>query len=522
MATPRRTHARRLLVAPAAIAALLLTPALAGASVDYVSIKARDVGTTADGVVGPGDLVALTVTAHNPNAATTATGVTARITNVTGATAVDASAALGDIGPDENGSNTSDQLLVQLPPAPAMACGDVVRLSLRLADSGSATNASANVPTGVPGSWTSRSGGGATIPDAGVGESSMTVSGAGAVRDVRVRIDDLQSPSVDDLQLRLLSPDGSPATVLPDHRIAGGTQFSGTTFATRGPSISAAAPPYTGTFLAPELAGVIGSSGSGTWTLRIADTTAGSAGTPASTLAGWTLETAEASCIPQLVARLTASAAIAAPGAGIVFDASDSTSPTVDSASLTYEWTVDGAPVLGAGSQLSQSFLQRGLHTVGVTVSDGVTTTPATDQVTVAVTDPPTASFTARPLSPRTGDVVDFDASASSDPDGTVGTYQWDFDGNGTWDLTSSAPTTPHVYSRSGTYQVRLRVTDDLGARAVATVPVTVLNRPPAAAFGPPAPAVRGAPAHFDASASADPDGAIAQYRWDWNADGTY
>jgi PKD repeat protein len=336
-------------------------------------------------------------------------------------------------------------------------------------------------------------------------------------------VNDLQGPSVDDLQLRLVAP-GSSAIVLPAHRIAGGTQFTNTTFSTRGQSISTASPPYTGTFLAPELAGVIGSSLGGVWTLQVSDRTKGADGTPPSILGGWTLQTAEASCDPQLVARVSASTPIASPGAAVTFDASESTSPTVDSADLTYDWTVDGQEVLGGGPQITQSFLTRGVHTVSVSVSDGVLSEPATDQVTIAVSQPPVPAFTTTPASPATGDTVGFDASASADPDpaGSISSYQWDFDGDGTWDLTTASPTTPHVYLKSGTYQVRLGVTNDLGARATKVLPVTVANRPPVADFTAPAPAIRTAAAHFDASAASDPDGQVELYSWDWNGDGVY
>lgn len=71
--------------------------------------------------------------------------------------------------------------------------------------------------------------------------------------------------------------------------------------------------------------------------------------------------------------------------------------------------------------------------------------------------DSPVASFTrtARLSDP----IIDFDASASYDPDGSIVTYYWDF-GDG-YTLTTTSPTTSHLYSDCTTYTVRLRVTDD-------------------------------------------------------------
>lgn len=72
----------------------------------------------------------------------------------------------------------------------------------------------------------------------------------------------------------------------------------------------------------------------------------------------------------------------------------------------------------------------------------------------------PLSSFTA-PETAAPGQPVTFDARTSTDPDGTIREYAWDFDGNGSFE--TSAGSEP-VYTRAfdrGPVSVGLRVTDD-------------------------------------------------------------
>ncbi len=80
--------------------------------------------------------------------------------------------------------------------------------------------------------------------------------------------------------------------------------------------------------------------------------------------------------------------------------------------------------------------------------------------VAISPDQPPTASFTATSaLLPFP--VATFDAGASTDPDGSVESYVWDF-GDGTTD-TTIGPRPLHRYASTGTYRVSLRVIDKEG-----------------------------------------------------------
>ena len=72
----------------------------------------------------------------------------------------------------------------------------------------------------------------------------------------------------------------------------------------------------------------------------------------------------------------------------------------------------------------------------------------------------PTAKFTATPMLGVTPLLVNFNAEASSDPDGSIVTYTWDF-GNG-FGATSARPLS-HTFTKAGSFIVTLTVTDNNG-----------------------------------------------------------
>jgi len=65
---------------------------------------------------------------------------------------------------------------------------------------------------------------------------------------------------------------------------------------------------------------------------------------------------------------------------------------------------------------------------------------------------------------------------AASDPDGTISSVKWDFDGNGTVDETTSGLTTSFTYATSGTFTPIVTVIDNGGSTASATTGLTIQN----------------------------------------------
>jgi hypothetical protein len=99
---------------------------------------------------------------------------------------------------------------------------------------------------------------------------------------------------------------------------------------------------------------------------------------------------------------------------------------------------------------------------------------------------PPIASFVYSPVSPiNSGQtVVTFIASGSTDADGQIASYTWNF-GDGTPEETRTTPTATHLFPDTPAtcleivYTILLTVTDDEGAKASASQTARVTELPP-------------------------------------------
>ena len=89
----------------------------------------------------------------------------------------------------------------------------------------------------------------------------------------------------------------------------------------------------------------------------------------------------------------------------------------------------------------------------------------------------PAAVMSAAPTSGLAPLLVSFDGSSSSDADGTIVSYLWEF-GDG---ATASGSAASHTYATPGGYDARLTVTDNQGASAYTIVTISVNANLPAA-----------------------------------------
>lgn len=150
----------------------------------------------------------------------------------------------------------------------------------------------------------------------------------------------------------------------------------------------------------------------------------------------------------------------------------DASSSSDDKGIASYTWDF-GDGTTGTGVAPRHTYATPGTYTITLTVADeeGLTGT-VSHEVTVQ-NRPPSAAFTSSPAAPRSGDAVAFDGTGSTDPDGEIEAYAWDF-GDGT---TGTGATPSHTYPAAGTYTVKLTVTDAGGATDSVSHTVTVKPR---------------------------------------------
>lgn len=137
-----------------------------------------------------------------------------------------------------------------------------------------------------------------------------------------------------------------------------------------------------------------------------------------------------------------------------------------------------------------------------------------------AENQPPVAVAKADPTSGAAPLTVNFDGSASSDPEGGTITYAWDLDGDEAYD-DSTAVNPTRIYE-SGTYTERLEVTDSGGASDISDpIVITAGNTPPTATIDLPPSTLTwsvGQEIEFLGSATDEQDGTLpgSALDWDW------
>jgi PKD repeat protein len=158
-------------------------------------------------------------------------------------------------------------------------------------------------------------------------------------------------------------------------------------------------------------------------------------------------------------------------GALVAFDGSESTDPDGDE--LTFEWDF-GDGQSADGVEVSHIYNNGGSFVVKLKVTDPLGLSDEdTIEITVTENAPPVAVVSA-PDTAQVGQSIRFDGTGSSDSDGTISSWTWDF-GDGTQ---GTGDEFDHEFEMAGSYTVKLTVKDDGGAVGEATHTIAVEEGP--------------------------------------------
>jgi PKD repeat protein len=219
-----------------------------------------------------------------------------------------------------------------------------------------------------------------------------------------------------------------------------------------------------------------------------------------------------------------ASSALADGGGGSSFSWSPSFPYTQESVTFTSTSNASGqtwsfgskaTPQTASGKTATATFSKSGVYSVTLNVPGE----NAISKTIYVLNRPPIAGFAFSPDHPAPGQVVAFDAGPSSDPDGSIKAWDWDWNNDGTWD--DHGKTAARSFTR-GLQTVVLRVTDDGNATSTAKLQFTVDSYPSAGFTTDPATPVAGQAVIFTAHSAPAEGGSIVAQAWDLNGDGRF
>lgn len=195
----------------------------------------------------------------------------------------------------------------------------------------------------------------------------------------------------------------------------------------------------------------------------------------------------------------------------IELDASGSSD--ADGDTLIYQWDFgDGSPP-AYGAKVTHVYPRSGVYPATLRVDDGTGLSNAT---AIAAT---TISINSRPVANAggnqdvcSGEPILFDASDSTDPDGGLLLYAWDFGDGTTSDLINPTKT----YERPGVYPVTLSVRNETGTQRGSDLDriAALVREGPIADAGGDRTVCTNQRVRFDGSQSTDSDGAVNDFAW--------
>ncbi|GAG80840.1 unnamed protein product, partial [marine sediment metagenome] len=212
-----------------------------------------------------------------------------------------------------------------------------------------------------------------------------------------------------------------------------------------------------------------------------------------------------------------------------------------DGSIASYRWNF-GDGETSTSSNPSHVFDATGSYTITITVKDNegasdVDSTHAFISAPAPPSNQPPVADCNGPYSAVMLNSIQFSSAGSSDPDGSIASYKWNF---GDWGTSDKANPT-HTYPVPGAYDVKLTVTDNMGLSASSTTQTVITftddsgdsdngdtdppeeptNDVPIADCNGPYTGTTGTSVSFSSTGSHDPDGSIVSYKWDFDDGGT-
>jgi PKD repeat protein len=212
---------------------------------------------------------------------------------------------------------------------------------------------------------------------------------------------------------------------------------------------------------------------------------------------------------------LTCSAGDVLSGTTVSCHADDSISPTKI---VKHEWDMNDDGSYGSGgNDSSYTYATPGNYTVHLRVTDS-RGRQSESTLDLRVENRPPVATIVLPSKVVVGQPATIDGSHSSDPDGSVSDWEWDLDGDGSFER--SGPSVTTTFGSWGTRTIALRATDDWGVSSLTTAQVKVLAPPVAAGEVTTASPTVNTNTNFLPTGSSDPDGTLTRFQWDFNNDG--
>lgn len=178
-------------------------------------------------------------------------------------------------------------------------------------------------------------------------------------------------------------------------------------------------------------------------------------------------------------AVISSSAATGPAPLAVSLDGSGSTATNATIAA--YNWSF-GDGTTASGAKVAHSYTSAGTYSATLTVTDSKglssqASTPVIATTPTATNTAPKAVISATPINGTAPLAVTFNGGNSTDSDGSIAGYTWNF-GDGS---TASGKTVSHTYTTNATFTATLEVVDDKGAKGSAstTITVTAQNKTP-------------------------------------------